>query len=159
MRDKLPDIKLIVYDFDGVMTDNTVIVDEDGKESVVCSRADGLAVAKIKELGIPQVIISSEENKVVVARAAKLKMPVIHGVADKKAVTLAYCAEQGGDPAEVVYIGNDVNDLEAMLAVGWPVCPKDACREVRQIAKIVLPVDGGKGVVRALLNYLTNEED
>jgi len=158
MGAKLLDIKLIIYDFDGVMTDNTVIVDEDGKENVVCSRADGLAVAKIKELGIPQVIISTEENKVVAARAAKLRIPVLHGVADKKAAVLAYCVEQGVSPAEAVYVGNDMNDLEAMLAVGWPMCPQDACRKVRRIAKFALPVDGGKGVVRALWECMRREE-
>jgi len=152
-------ISLIFYDFDGVMTDNKVIVDENGKESVVCNRSDGLAVAKIKELGIPQAIISTEENKVVAARAAKLKIPVIQGVADKKVAMLAYCAEQGVSPADVVYVGNDLNDLDAMIAVGCPVCPNDACNEVKRIAKAVLPVDGGNGVVRALWECMSREED
>jgi YrbI family 3-deoxy-D-manno-octulosonate 8-phosphate phosphatase len=140
------------------MNDNRVIVWEDGLESVVCNRSDGLAISIIKQWGIPQAIISTETNKVVIARASKLKIPVVHGVVDKKETILAYCRELNIDPQETLYIGNDINDLDAMLAVGYPVCPNDAYKEIKKIAKYVLPVAGGYGVIRELLNSLKKEE-
>ena len=89
----LNNIKLIVYDFDGVMTDNRVIVREDGIESVIVSRADGMGVGIIMEMGIPQVILSSETNRIVSFRAKKLGIPVLQGVDDKKTALLNYCKE------------------------------------------------------------------
>jgi 3-deoxy-D-manno-octulosonate 8-phosphate phosphatase (KDO 8-P phosphatase) len=147
-------IQLFLYDFDGVMTDNRVMVGEDGNESVFCNRSDGLAISIIKGLGIPQAIISTETNKVVAVRASKLDIPVIHGVSNKKDTVLAYCRELNIDPGGTLYIGNDLNDREVMLAVGYPVCPNDAYKEIQEIAKLILPVNGGCGVIRGLLNLL-----
>jgi YrbI family 3-deoxy-D-manno-octulosonate 8-phosphate phosphatase len=152
-------ISLLLYDFDGVMTDNKVIVGQYGEESVVCNRSDGLAVSILKKWGIPQAIISTETNKVVASRAAKLDIPVIHGVSDKKETVLAYCNELKVSPLETLYIGNDLNDLESMLAIGFPVCPNDAYKEIRDIARLILPVGGGHGVIRELLNFLQKKND
>ena len=88
-------IKLLVYDFDGVMTDNRVLVDQHGVESVMVSRGDGYGISRIKELGIKQVIISTETNEVVKRRAEKLKIDVIHGVEDKKTILRKFCEENG----------------------------------------------------------------
>jgi len=145
---------LFFYDFDGVLTDNRVSVSEDGKESVSCNRSDGLAIRKIKEKGITQMIISTETNKVVTARAAKLGIPAIQGIKNKKDTLLEYCDKLSVSTGETLYIGNDVNDLEAMLTVGFPVCPKDAYPEIKKIAKLIIPVPGGYGVIRKLLDYL-----
>ena len=145
---------LFIYDFDGVLTDNRVYVSEDGKESVCCNRSDGLAIEKINEMGITQMIISTETNTIVSARAAKLGIPVIQGVENKKEALLEYCDKLSINLKETLYIGNDINDLEAMLAVGFPVCPKDAYPEIKKIARLVIPVSGGNGVIRELLNYL-----
>jgi YrbI family 3-deoxy-D-manno-octulosonate 8-phosphate phosphatase len=150
---------LFLYDFDGVMTDNKVIVGEDGQENVVCNRSDGLAVSKIKQWGIPQIIISTEKNRVVASRAAKLGIPVIQGVDNKKEAVFSYCNELHINPSETLYIGNDLNDLEAMLAVGYPMCPNDAYKEIKEIAKLVLPAKGGCGVIRELLNILQIEKE
>jgi YrbI family 3-deoxy-D-manno-octulosonate 8-phosphate phosphatase len=147
-------LSLFLYDFDGVMTDNKVTVDEDGRESVVCNRSDGLAVSIIKQWGIPQAIISTETNKVVLARALKLGIPCIHGISDKKTAVLNYCDELNISLQETLYIGNDLNDLDVMLTVGYPVCPGDAYKEIKKIAKLILPVKGGRGVIRELLNHL-----
>jgi YrbI family 3-deoxy-D-manno-octulosonate 8-phosphate phosphatase len=152
-------VKLLLYDFDGVMTDNKVIISEDGNESVVCNRSDGLAVAKIKQWGVPQAIISTETNKVVAVRAAKMDIPVVHGISSKKETVLAYCKELNVRPQETLYIGNDINDLEAMLVVGFPVCPNDAYKEIKKIAKLIVPVNGGNGVIRELLNVLRVEKE
>jgi YrbI family 3-deoxy-D-manno-octulosonate 8-phosphate phosphatase len=154
-RSRLDNVKLIVYDFDGVMTDNTVLVSEDGLESVVVSRADGLAIGILKSKGIEQIIITTEENKVVEARARKLKLPVIRGVTDKKVVLKTYCRERSIALADVVYIGNDINDMEAMKIAGHPVCPSDACGEVKAVSKIILNVPGGSGVIRDFVRFVS----
>ena len=86
-------VKLIVYDFDGVMTDNKVILSEDGLESVIVNRSDGLAVSRLKSCGIPQVILSTEKNKVVAKRAQKLGIPLIQGVSDKSESLRRYCRQ------------------------------------------------------------------
>jgi YrbI family 3-deoxy-D-manno-octulosonate 8-phosphate phosphatase len=147
-------ISLFIYDFDGVMTDNTVIVSDNGKESVICNRSDGLAISVIKELGILQIIISTETNDVVLYRAKKLKIPVINSVSNKKDAVIAYCKEINVSLTETLYIGNDLNDRDAMLSVGFPVCPIDAYKEIKEISKLVLPVCGGHGVIRELLNFM-----
>ena len=148
MNISIKNISLIVYDFDGVFTDNRVLVFEDGKEAVFCNRADGLAVEKIKKLGIPQIILSTEKNQVVKIRAKKLNIKVIHGIADKKAILVTYCRRRRYNLKKVVYIGNDVNDLRAMRLVGYPIAPQDANNKVKDIAKTIVQKKGGEGVVR-----------
>jgi YrbI family 3-deoxy-D-manno-octulosonate 8-phosphate phosphatase len=150
----LKDIELIVYDFDGVMTDNRVILREDGLESVIVNRSDGLAVGIIKNRGILQMILSKEQNKVVETRARKLGIPVLKGIDNKKETLIAYCTEKNISLANVVYIGNDINDIEAMGIVAYPICPSDAYEEVKSVSKLVLDAPGGAGVVRELLKYI-----
>lgn len=147
-------VELVIYDFDGVMTDNKVILREDGTESVIVSRSDGLAVSLIKRMGISQLILTTERNKVVYKRAKKLGIPLIQGVIDKKKALMDYCRKNDISKSKVIYVGNDINDLEAMLCVGHPICPMDAAEEIKEISKIILPVTGGNGVVRELLRYV-----
>lgn len=155
----ISNIQLIVYDFDGVLTDNRVILREDGLESVVVNRSDGLAISIIKDMGLKQIILTTEENKVVEVRAHKLGLPVIKGVNEKKRAVLTYCHENEINLENVVYIGNDVNDLEAMKVVGYPVCPSDAYREIRNVSKEVLETKGGFGVVREFLGKIQESND
>lgn len=154
---ELKDIRLFVYDFDGVMTDNKVIVDENGKESVICNRSDGLAVQLIKEMGIAQLIMSTEKNEVVRRRAEKLKLDVLNNVSDKKSCLQDYCKEHGIDIQTVLFIGNDLNDKEAMEACGYSVCPSDAAAEIKEIARFITASNGGEGVIRELYSKLNNE--
>ena len=77
-------LKLIIYDFDGVMTDNRALIMDDGREAVFIHRGDGFAVARIKEKGIAQIILSTETNPIVTARAKKLGIPVVQAVENKK---------------------------------------------------------------------------
>jgi YrbI family 3-deoxy-D-manno-octulosonate 8-phosphate phosphatase len=146
------DMVLFVYDFDGVMTDNTVLVDENGVESVRVHRADGLAVAYFKKSGIKQLILSTETNPVVQARASKLQIECIHGVGDKRDVLTEYLEHEGIDAANVLYIGNDINDLEVMKIVGKSVAPQDAHEQIKDIADIVTKAKGGYGVIRELMD-------
>ena len=148
-------IKLIVYDFDGVMTDNHVYVDENGKETVMVNRGDGWGVNMIRSLGIRQVIISTEVNPVVERRAEKLKLDVIHGVEDKRITLIKYCEQEGIELQDVMYIGNDLNDFEAMSVAGVKGVPADAEPEVKRIADWVSKKNGGDGVVRDLARTLS----
>ena len=148
---------LIVYDFDGVMTDNRVTVDQDGKESVTVNRSDGYGVGMIRKRGIPQIIISTERNPVVERRAEKLSLPVIHNVADKASILKQYLSSEGIDPARVLYIGNDLNDKEAMLMCGTACAPADAEEAILEIADVVFERKGGYGVVRELARIICGE--
>lgn len=147
-------IDLIAYDFDGVMTDNRVLILQDGTEAVFANRADGLAINMIKEMGIKQVIISTETNPVVNARAEKIKIPCIQSVGNKLEVLKKYLSDNNIDKNKVVFIGNDINDIDAMSYVGIPVAPADAYPDVKKIAKITLKTKGGYGVAREFFDLI-----
>ena len=152
-------IKLIISDFDGVMTDNRVLIDEMGKESVYVSRADGQGVNILKSLGIDLVIISTETNNVVERRALKLKVECIHGVANKAECIATYCHERNISLKTVAYIGNDINDYEAMQLAGIKIVPSDAYEEVKSIADYVTEAKGGYGVVREVAGTIKKAMD
>jgi len=146
----LDDIDLLIMDFDGVLTDNRILVSEDGIEHVFCNRADGLGIDMLRSANLAMVIVSTETNKVVAARAKKLDMPVYFGVKDKSETIIAVCREFDCSLERAAFIGNDINDLPGMKLIGWPICPVDAHPKVKEICKLVLPCDGGHGVVRYL---------
>jgi YrbI family 3-deoxy-D-manno-octulosonate 8-phosphate phosphatase len=142
--------KLIVYDFDGVMTNNMALVNQDGIEAVAVNRSDGLGIRKIKQTGCKQLVLSTEANPVVAARAKKLDLDVIYGCEDK-AVTLAeYCARNGIPLELVLYVGNDINDLAVLKTTGYSVCPSDAHKDILAIVDYVTKAKGGEGVIREL---------
>lgn len=151
-------IDLIVYDFDGVMTDNKVYLREDGLETVAVNRSDGLAIEILKGIGIKQVIFTKERNKVVEVRANKLEISLIKGVDNKKEMLIAFCKENKIPLDKVLYVGNDVNDVEVMSIVGYPLCPLDGYDEVKRVSAFVLGARGGDGVVRELLNHIKREQ-
>lgn len=150
-------ISLIVYDFDGVLTDNRVWVSQDGTESVSCNRSDGWWIARIKELGVPQIILSTEKNPVVSARGSKLGLEVVQGQSDKKAALLDIVKRAGHDLSSVCYVGNDMNDFECMKIVGLSIAPRDSHSDILKIAKFVAPTDGGDGVVRHVYDLIQNK--
>ncbi|TFB11127.1 haloacid dehalogenase [Candidatus Marinimicrobia bacterium MT.SAG.3] len=150
-------IELIVYDFDGVMTDNTALIFEDGTEAVFVNRSDGLAIAKIKEIDIPQVIISTERNSIVTKRGEKLKIPVYQNIGDKLTCLKEVIETHQVSPQNTIYVGNDTNDLEAMKFVGWPIAPKDAHEQIKALAKFITDSPGGSGVIREILDLLTGK--
>jgi YrbI family 3-deoxy-D-manno-octulosonate 8-phosphate phosphatase len=147
-------IALVVFDFDGVMTDNAVWVGEDGAEIVRCDRADGWGIARLREIGMPMLILSTETHPVVTARANKLAVPCLQGVADKAAALSDYLQAHRIDPDEVVFVGNDVNDLGCLELVGMPVAVADAHPAVAERAAHVLERRGGAGAVRELCELL-----
>jgi YrbI family 3-deoxy-D-manno-octulosonate 8-phosphate phosphatase len=141
-------VRLAVFDFDGVFTDNRVWVDEHGAESVRFSRSDGLGLRRLDEVDVPYLIVSTEPNPVVQARAAKLRAECVNGVDDKLAVLEERAARAGVAFEDVAYVGNDVNDAACLGAVGLPVVPADAWPEVVPLARWVLTRPGGDGCVR-----------
>lgn len=152
IKNQLKLIELAVFDFDGVMTDDTVYIDQFGHEMVRVSRADGLAINILKKRGLSLLILSTEVNPVVEKRAEKLNIPVLHGVADKAAALKQYVLDNGFDLRETLYVGNDLNDIEVMKIVGVSVSPSNANRAVRKISKIKLKTPGGSGAIRELVD-------
>ncbi len=142
------DVDALVTDFDGVHTDDAAYVTQDGTEQVRVHRGDGMGVARLRRGGVPMLILSTETNPVVAARARKLGVEVLHGVEDKAAALRDWCAVNRLDPDRVAYVGNDVNDLPALDVVGWPVAVADAHPEVTAVARVVLARPGGHGAVR-----------
>jgi 3-deoxy-D-manno-octulosonate 8-phosphate phosphatase (KDO 8-P phosphatase) len=149
--------KLLVYDFDGVMTDNKVYVDQNGNEMVQVSRADGLGIAEIRKLGIQQMILSTETNSVVSARANKLDLFCLQGVDNKAQALTDYCENNQTPLNDVAYVGNDINDLAVMKLVGVTFCPADAHVSIKEISQYILESKGGEGVAREIFDLLTQK--
>jgi YrbI family 3-deoxy-D-manno-octulosonate 8-phosphate phosphatase len=148
------DIDCIIFDFDGVLTNNLVYVSEDGVEMVACNRSDGVASDIFRAKGIPCFIVSTEINPVVSARGAKLKMAVFQGVSNKDDAIGEICRKNGFDQDRVLFVGNDVNDLAAMNSVGYPIAVGDAHATVKDAARFVLNQRGGEGVAREVLEMV-----
>ncbi|MDN3497221.1 acylneuraminate cytidylyltransferase [Planococcus sp. APC 4015] len=144
------DVDAVVTDFDGVHTDDLAHVSQNGEESVRVSRSDGMGVALLRRAGVPQLILSTETNPVVSARASKLRVDVRQGIDDKAAALRAWADAVGVPLARIAYLGNDVNDLACLELVGWPVAVRDAHPLVLAAARTVLGSAGGEGAVREL---------
>lgn len=140
----------VVTDFDGVHTADRVLVDQHGVESVEVNRSDGMGVARLRRAGIPFLILSSETNPVVRARATKLGVDAVTGCDDKLRALGEWAEARDIDLPDIAFLGNDVNDLACLRAVGWPVVVADAHRDARAAAHIVLRRRGGDGAVREL---------
>jgi 3-deoxy-D-manno-octulosonate 8-phosphate phosphatase (KDO 8-P phosphatase) len=141
-------LRLAVFDFDGVFTDNRVWTNQQGEESVACNRSDGLGLRRLDEVGIGYLIVSSEANDVVAERARKLGADCIQAAADKLAIVIEQAERRGVGLDEIAYLGNDLNDAHCLKAVGLPVVPADAWPEVVPLARWVLGRKGGEGCVR-----------
>lgn len=147
-------VRLLVLDFDGVMTDNRVTVTDDGHESVTCHRGDGWGIARLVESGVEVLVLSTETNPVVLHRSRKLKLECVHGCDDKLAALQALVAARGLEPAQVAYVGNDVNDLACLRWVGVPIAVADAEPEVRSAVLLVTARPGGHGAVREVAEWI-----
>lgn len=147
-------IKLIVYDFDGVLTDNRVWVFQDGTEAVACNRSDGWYIKEIRNLGIEQFILSTEKNPVVKVRAEKLRLPFSQDVEDKGLELDVLMGKKGLSRDQVAYVGNEMNDWECFMRVRYGLAPKDSHPKIRSHAAYVIPCDGGHGIVRHVYEWL-----
>ncbi|MFI2240063.1 cytidylyltransferase domain-containing protein [Streptomyces chrestomyceticus] len=148
------DIDAVVLDFDGTQTDDRVLVDSDGREMVAVHRGDGLGIAALRKAELKLLILSTEVNPVVAARAKKLRLPVLHGIDRKDLALKQWCEEQGIAPERVLYVGNDVNDLPCFGLVGWPVAVAGAHDVVRGAARAVTSTPGGSGAIREIASWI-----
>lgn len=151
------DVDVVFTDFDGVHTDDSALVDQEGQETVRVSRSDGLGVRRLREAGVPMVIISTETNPVVSARAAKLKVQVRQGVDDKISAVREWLDEHQIPAARAAYLGNDINDAAPMGLVGWPVAVADARPEILLMSRLRLSRPGGHGAVRELCDLVVEQ--
>ncbi len=152
-RRKMPkNIKMIFFDFDGVVTDNFVLTDQDGREYIRAFRSDSMHIKSLKAKGIEMMILSSEPNPVVAARAKKIGLEAVHGVGlqDKGRVMREILEQKKVWAEDVIYVGNDLNDLPCFEVAGWSVAVADAYPEVLRAADYVLTKPGGQGAVREL---------
>jgi len=150
----LSKIKLLVMDFDGVHTDDKVIVLPDGSEAVTCSRRDGMGLEILRKAGFKLLILSKEKNTIVHNRAEKLKIPCLNAVDDKETVLTQWLAENDITWDETAYVGNDVNDLGCMRRSGLSFCPSDAHISAKSEAGWILSNAGGTGAVREICDIL-----
>jgi 3-deoxy-D-manno-octulosonate 8-phosphate phosphatase (KDO 8-P phosphatase) len=148
-------IKLVVFDFDGVFTDNCVYVSQDGTESVSCWRSDGLGLEKLKRFGFPLWVISTETNPVVGVRCKKIKINFMQGC-DNKLFALDELIERYSCMREdVVFVGNDINDIDCLKVVGFPIVVADAHPEVFEFSKYTTKNAGGRGAVREVCDLIS----
>lgn len=157
---RLPNrLAAIVLDFDGVFTDNRVLVTEIGEEAVLCDRSDGLGLEMLVRHGVQLLVLSKESNPVVSARCRKLNVECIQSLEDKKSTLFALAMARGYNLKEVIYVGNDQNDVACMMAVGCSVCPSDAHPSAQAAAAIILTNSGGRGAIRELCDLILERLD
>lgn len=147
---RIRQVRLVAFDFDGVFTDNTVYVLQDGSEAVRCNRSDGFGLRKLEGLNLLPVIVSTEVNPVVTARGNKLGIRVIQACNDKRATLNELIAELGISLENVAFVGNDINDLSCLTAVGLPIVVQDAHPDVLPYACYRTKALGGLGAVREI---------
>jgi len=147
-------IKIVVFDFDGVFTNNKVIVNELGLEAVICNRSDGIGLSRLKSIGVKSFIISTEKNKVVLKRAEKLKIKCYNNIHDKSKILKNICNEENVNLKDVCFVGNDINDIPALEICGFPVGVKDSYDEIKPYIKFITKNKGGEGAVREICDLI-----
>jgi YrbI family 3-deoxy-D-manno-octulosonate 8-phosphate phosphatase len=165
---QIDQFELIVFDFDGVFTDNAVILSEKGEESVRCSRADGLGINMLKrhiknnKIQSKLLVLSTEINPVVSKRCEKLGLDYVQGIDNKKQYLVDYFSQKSqGSPTpweKILYFGNDLNDLQIM-ELSPSFAPIDAHPRIKSVATKVFNERGGEGFVRAAIEFLLQVEN
>ena len=160
----LNSIHTIVFDFDGVFTDNFVYTDSNGNEQVRTSRSDSFGLSNFREFCltnsfiIEMFILSTETNEVVIQRARKLGLNSHSGISNKKEFLLNYLTSQNlkGNQG-LVFLGNDLNDLECLEMAQISFCPSDAHEAVKKVVTHPLNSQGGNGFVREALEFIQSK--
>jgi len=155
-RESLQSIKAIVFDFDGVMTDDQVYITETGQEMVMASRSDGMGISALRNAGLKLLILSKERNPVVARRAEKLQIEVIQACDNKLEALTKWLSKNQLLLSQCAYVGNDINDLQCMQAVKLAIAPIDAHPQATQAAHWRLTRAGGKGAIRELSDAIIN---
>lgn len=150
-------VSMLVMDFDGIHTDGFVYVDENGCETVRCSRRDGLGLEILKNNGIKLCVISKEKNPVVSARCKKLDIEYYQGVDNslgKKDILESLVMREGFPIESVMYMGDDINDHDAMVYAGIAVTVADGHEQIKNIADIILKSKGGEHAIREIAEMI-----
>tara|TARA_A100001388_G_scaffold271054_1_gene249318 strand:- start:1890 stop:2354 length:465 start_codon:yes stop_codon:yes gene_type:complete len=147
-------INLLISDFDGVFTDNSVFISENGIESVRCNRSDGIGISLLKESGVEFIVCSSEKVNIAKYRANKIGFESFVDVKNKGYFIRNYLSKKSFNPSNVAYIGNDINDLSAFDSVGYKIAVKDAYPEIILKADKILNRKGGYGAVREACEHI-----
>ena len=156
----LENLHTIVFDFDGIFTDNKVYVNQQGQEFVRCDRADGLGFNILRnyieanELKLSFFVLSKEKNPVVTARCEKLNLSCYQGCDNKLHFLKSYLSSNSLSSSGLCYVGNDLNDLPAIMLAGVSIAPSDAHPIIKQYADHVLPNKGGNSFVRSVIEAL-----
>ena len=156
LKSLIANIRIVVFDFDGVFTDNCVYVFQDGTEAVSCWRSDGLGLAELKKLELPVWVVSTEKNQVVSARCKKLQIKCIQGCEDKLTALKELVERYGYSFNDVLYLGNDINDIDCLQSVGLPIVVADAHPDVFEFSKYVTLNSGGRGAVREVCDLIVS---
>lgn len=152
-------ISLIVLDVDGTLTDGKILIGSNGLELKSFNVKDGMGISLAVKAGISVAIITGRESEIVTRRAKELKIPYVYqGVSDKAAKLFDLMSEVKSTPEEIAFIGDDLNDISAMEAVGFAACPADACSEVKQMCQFISKYNGGEGAVREIIEHILNEQ-
>jgi YrbI family 3-deoxy-D-manno-octulosonate 8-phosphate phosphatase len=154
LRTALSRVRLVAFDFDGVFTDNTVLVTQEGIECVRCWRSDGIGLARMRAAGVEALILSTEVNPVVTLRARKLKVECRQGLEDKAEAIAQFCRQLDVDLARAAFVGNDINDIPALESVGLPIAVADAYPEVLPYVRYRTACRGGQGAVREVCDLV-----
>jgi YrbI family 3-deoxy-D-manno-octulosonate 8-phosphate phosphatase len=153
-KNDVDQLEMILFDFDGVFTNNKVYINQSGLESVVCLRSDGIGLARLRELGIKMSIISTEKNPVVSVRAKKLKIDCEQGISDKSITVSEICKKHNVSAQNTMFVGNDINDIPAFDMVGFAVGVKDSFNEILPHISYITNIAGGKGAVREICDVI-----
>ena len=157
--DRLKGIRLFATDVDGVLTDAGMYYAESGDEWKKFNTRDGMGIKLLQKAGLVTAIVTQERTKIVARRAEKLTIPEVHqGVMDKLAVVREMAGRYGLTLEQVAYIGDDINDLETLKAVGFSATPADGMPQVASAVHHVCRKKGGEGAVREVIDMILSAQ-
>lgn len=157
---KFKKIRCIVLDVDGVLTDGTILVTESGEFLRSFNVKDGYAIQLAVKRGLKVFVISGGQSKGVLERMKRLGVDQIHlGISNKLSLLQKISSSEGLKPDEILFVGDDIPDLESMRWCGVSVCPADAAEDIKKISSFISPFKGGKGVVRDIIEKILKLQD
>jgi len=152
---KLKKIKIVISDVDGVLTDGGMYYTEKGESMKKFNTRDSMGMELLFKKGIKTILLTRENSKIVKRRVSKIKIADLYlGINDKKIILPQLCKKYGTQEYEIAYIGDDVNDIEIMKAVGFAATPLDSIDEVKKISDYVCKLKGGQGAFRELADLI-----
>ena len=155
LQERAAKVKLVVFDVDGVLTDGGLYYGPQGEAMKRFDVKDGHSIVLARLTGLPSAILTARTSDIVATRGAELKMAKVYqGKKDKGPALEELCAELELQPADVAYMGDDLNDLAPMALVGLSACPADASPEVQQAVHFVSQFPGGFGAARELIELV-----